>query len=86
MDGWTDPEAAEGTGSAGSGNINAAEGPTFDDESECVVCYDNAIDTCLRPCGHQALCRACADQLRGNPKKCPLCRAVIEVVAVSESN
>jgi len=59
MEGWADTAPAESSGA------------TFE-ENECVVCYDRSISTCLRPCGHVALCGVCASRL--NPRKCPLCR------------
>ena len=71
MDGWQDP----GVGS----------GPTepqraYEVESECVVCFDRPITTSLRPCGHQVLCRECANQLR-SPRRCPICRARITLIS-----
>lgn len=48
------------------------------EESECCVCYDRQIDVRLEPCGHVALCGACAAQLR--PQRCPLCRVDIRQV------
>jgi hypothetical protein len=47
-------------------------------ESECVVCYDRAISTRLRPCGHVALCRVCASSLIR--RVCPLCRTGIDSI------
>eukprot|EP00929_Paragymnodinium_shiwhaense_P024487 TRINITY_DN15042_c1_g1_i1.p1 TRINITY_DN15042_c1_g1~~TRINITY_DN15042_c1_g1_i1.p1 ORF type:complete len:458 (+),score=14.80 TRINITY_DN15042_c1_g1_i1:80-1453(+) len=68
MEGWSD-SAPQGVG--------ASSGQVFE-ESECVVCYDRAISTCLRPCGHVALCEICASRL--HPRKCPLCRQNIASV------
>ena len=53
---------------------------SFEAESECVVCFDRAIGTCLRPCGHQVLCRECADKLR-TPRICPICRTQIDHIS-----
>lgn len=64
MAGWSDEAAHE-----------AVPGATTFEESECVICYDRAISTCLRPCGHVALCSICASRL--SPRKCPLCRVNI---------
>jgi hypothetical protein len=38
---------------------------------ECVVCMDHLANTCLRTCGHVAMCLECACELQ----KCPMCRA-----------
>ena len=44
--------------------------------NECAVCFDQAINTALRPCGHIALCAACAHRL----DECPICRDPIECI------
>ena len=58
-------DPSPGGGTAGEGDENA----------ECCVCYDRRIDVRLEPCGHVALCGACAFRL--SPRRCPLCRADI---------
>jgi len=90
MDGWARahgaPEAhtghSNGTGAESQGAAAArgtGAGPTVDeDEFECVVCYDAPIDRCLEPCGHVAVCGACAERLK--PRRCPLCRTDIQRV------
>lgn len=67
MEGWTD-----------SASSSEQDSQQVFEESECVVCYDRAIATCLRPCGHVALCEVCATQL--SPRRCPLCRAGISAI------
>lgn len=67
MEGWQDPETEA---------PDREPQRTYDVESECVVCFERSITTSLRPCGHQVLCRECADQLR-SPRSCPICRARI---------
>jgi hypothetical protein len=57
-------------------------GVTFHSSAECVVCFGSNVDSCLRPCGHIAMCNRCAKRLL----KCPICRAQIvsvEKVAVA---
>ncbi|RZC36063.1 Neuralized, zf-C3HC4 3, and/or Nup160 domain containing protein [Asbolus verrucosus] len=51
-------------------------------DKECVVCYDNIIDTALYRCGHTCMCYDCAvQQWQGKGHgHCPLCRAVIKDV------
>lgn len=43
-------------------------------ERICIVCMDQPIDTQLLPCGHSALCQACAAVFVGREEKCPICR------------
>jgi len=69
MEGWTDAGTSAAAG-AGRGNVF--------EESECVICYDRKISTCLRPCGHVALCGICSGRL--HPKICPLCRQPITAI------
>ncbi|KAK8795739.1 hypothetical protein WA158_000395 [Blastocystis sp. Blastoise] len=46
-------------------------------ESECVVCLTNEKDTCILPCRHVCLCHSCANTLRLQSEKCPICRTYI---------
>eukprot|EP00123_Amoebidium_parasiticum_P018120 comp24108_c1_seq2/m.43607 comp24108_c1_seq2/g.43607 ORF comp24108_c1_seq2/g.43607 comp24108_c1_seq2/m.43607 type:complete len:408 (-) comp24108_c1_seq2:508-1731(-) len=49
-----------------------------DDEDEnrtCVVCMSDHRDTLVLPCRHLCLCAACAQVLRNQAAKCPICRA-----------
>lgn len=64
MEGWMGAPASQ----------SGVGGRTFE-ASECVICYDRAISTRLRPCGHVALCGVCTSCLY--PRKCPLCRVNI---------
>mmetsp|Transcript_15605 Transcript_15605/g.36831 ORF Transcript_15605/g.36831 Transcript_15605/m.36831 type:complete len:538 (+) Transcript_15605:28-1641(+) len=59
----------------------AASFQTFQvsEDSECVICYERAINTCLHPCGHIAMCSQCAGQLPA-PRTCPICRTSIQSV------
>jgi len=45
----------------------------IDEVEECVVCFENAIDTVLLECGHSCTCTPCGEKLN----ECPMCRAVI---------
>lgn len=66
---------------AHGGDQSGCAGQAVDRESECCVCYDRPIDTCLMPCGHVALCWNCASRLP--QRRCPLCRAdIIEMQPV----
>jgi len=44
-----------------------------EDESVCVVCWENLINTVCIPCGHLALCIECSPTFEN--KECPICRA-----------
>eukprot|EP00434_Breviolum_minutum_P000967 symbB.v1.2.000850.t2/scaffold37.1/size397765/22 len=52
------------------------------EDGECVVCLDRHISTCLRPCGHIAMCSQCADRLKRSTGSCPICRSQIQSVLV----
>ena len=57
------------------------EGDAADEANECCVCFDRRINTRLQPCGHVALCHACAARLASS--RCPLCRAqIVDVLRV----
>eukprot|EP00730_Choanoeca_flexa_P007959 TRINITY_DN12416_c4_g7_i3.p2 TRINITY_DN12416_c4_g7~~TRINITY_DN12416_c4_g7_i3.p2 ORF type:complete len:136 (+),score=21.37 TRINITY_DN12416_c4_g7_i3:1159-1566(+) len=39
------------------------------------VCMSESMDTMVLPCRHLCLCNGCADVLRYQASKCPICRA-----------
>jgi hypothetical protein len=41
---------------------------------ECVICMADDRDTLVLPCRHMCLCKSCAEVLRGQSNKCPICR------------
>jgi len=41
---------------------------------ECVVCMSDPKDTIALPCRHMCICSQCAEQLRYQSNKCPICR------------
>ncbi|KJE94830.1 hypothetical protein, variant [Capsaspora owczarzaki ATCC 30864] len=43
--------------------------------TECVVCMADSRDTVVLPCRHLCLCNPCAEVLRYQSNKCPICRA-----------
>lgn len=45
---------------------------------ECVICLANDRDTTVMPCRHMCLCGECAEVLRKQTNKCPICRTSIE--------
>lgn len=42
--------------------------------TDCVICLTEARDTTVLPCRHLCLCARCAEVLRINSRKCPICR------------
>lgn len=52
-----------------------------EDLETCVVCLTGRRDTALLPCGHFALCSACARKLQELEEPCPVCRAMPEGAA-----
>ena len=54
-----------------------------DDDSDdadgvCVVCIENPKDTVVLPCRHMCMCSECAQAVRNQRGKCPMCRTDIE--------
>ncbi|KAK9729655.1 hypothetical protein K7432_000168 [Basidiobolus ranarum] len=41
---------------------------------ECVICMSDLRDTTVLPCRHMCLCKECAEVLRCQSSKCPICR------------
>ena len=59
--------AAEAADSSEEGALNG--------NVECVVCMADSRDTVVLPCRHLCLCNPCAEVLRYQSNKCPICRA-----------
>jgi len=45
---------------------------------ECVICMSELCDTTVLPCRHMCLCGGCADILRFQSSKCPICRTTVK--------
>ena len=60
-----------------------------EDDSSCIVCWDQPRDAVLLECGHGGLCVACADLLWRQTRRCPLCReefaGVMRIVDASDA-
>lgn len=62
-----------------SGMIPAAPGTADDSEERlCVICLVNDRDTTVLPCRHMCMCHECAQELRKQTSKCPICRNHVE--------
>jgi len=42
--------------------------------TDCVICLSEPRDTTVLPCRHLCLCSRCAEVLRINSRRCPICR------------
>jgi len=60
---------------------NGAGGSAYDDGSkECVICMTEPRNTAVLPCRHMCLCRECANVLRFQSNKCPICRSRVDTL------
>ena len=57
----------------GLGDLSKAEG----ESRECVICMTNERNTCVLPCRHICCCAECANTLRLQTDRCPVCREVM---------
>ncbi|KAF0918027.1 hypothetical protein E2562_021718 [Oryza meyeriana var. granulata] len=62
----------------GIGNTADKNANEDDSGKECVVCLSEPRDTTVLPCRHMCLCRECAQLLRYQTNKCPICRQPVE--------
>lgn len=44
--------------------------------NECVICMSEPRDTTALPCRHMCMCHTCANELKTQTNKCPICRNV----------
>ena len=47
------------------------------ESADCVVCLCEPRDTAILPCRHCCVCLECAEELRKNSNKCPICRGTV---------
>lgn len=69
-------EVFGGEGEGGRGDAGGSGG----ESQECVVCLTAPRDTVLLPCRHMCVCSDCAQQLRRQTNKCPVCRSVASLM------
>jgi hypothetical protein len=48
----------------------------FGASDECAICMSSERNTITLPCRHLCLCKGCADVLKNQSSKCPICRQV----------
>jgi len=58
--------------------IFGLENGEADGGKECVICMSEPRDTTVLPCRHMCLCSSCAEVLRHQSNKCPICRATVK--------
>ena len=78
-----------GGGGSGGGGGDAPASPTTSpaplpsaaddaDDRACVICLTDPRDTTALPCRHMCMCHACAQALRAQSSRCPICRHHVE--------
>ncbi len=55
-----------------------AQSAEQEEERLCVICLVNERDTTVLPCRHMCMCHECAQELRKQTSKCPICREHVE--------
>ena len=66
-----------GGGLARSGNTensNSSSSTNLANTRDCVICLADEKNTVVLPCRHMCLCQDCAEVLRNQSSKCPICR------------
>ncbi|KAJ6823477.1 putative E3 ubiquitin-protein ligase LOG2 [Iris pallida] len=62
----------------GIGNSVDSDFDGNDPGKECVICLSEPRDTTVLPCRHMCMCSACAQVLRYQTNRCPICRQPVE--------
>lgn len=60
------------------GTGNKIESNASEESKECVACYSSLASTIILPCRHLCLCSKCAQIVRMQTSKCPICRTNAE--------
>lgn len=63
-----------GSSSSNSGSGNLSVSASASSTPDCVICLSERSDTFAVPCRHLCMCFQCAQDLRKNTNKCPICR------------
>jgi hypothetical protein len=83
------PPGGEASTEARAGAASPSS-PTVDEGlmngSNCVICLSEPRTTALLPCRHLCLCAPCAQQLRFQSNKCPICRSPTTSLLTWEHN
>lgn len=41
---------------------------------KCIICFDNTVNTVIKPCNHMCLCKECSLDFKKHTALCPICR------------
>jgi hypothetical protein len=83
-DGYFDDEASEMSGSfppdveIPNEDMSTDSRRAHDLADTCIICYDNAINCVMTPCGHQICCLECGQ----NMSNCPVCNVPCEFIRI----
>lgn len=64
--------------SASAGDEKTEDDDLDDGDSLCVICLSDERTTAVLPCRHMCLCADCAQSLRTQSNKCPICRGPVQ--------
>ncbi|GMF47963.1 unnamed protein product [Phytophthora fragariaefolia] len=56
------------------------QGSGTQSNDECVICFDGPQEAVCVPCGHNAVCMDCAQELVDTTRLCPVCRQQVREV------
>ena len=48
----------------------------------CMICYTKKCNTIVLPCNHSFACLLCANHIKQNEKKCPICKNNVEDIII----
>ena len=52
----------------------------------CLICYNKKCNTIVTPCNHSFACVFCANHIKDNEKKCPICKKEVTDVIIINLN
>ena len=71
-------QASAAARAAAGGSSGAGAGSEDEEQRLCVICLVNDRDTTVLPCRHMCMCHECAQELRKQTSRCPICRNHVE--------
>lgn len=48
----------------------------------CMICYNKKCNTIILPCNHSFACLLCANHIKQNEKKCPICKNDVKDIII----
>ena len=52
----------------------------------CLICYNKKCNTIITPCNHSFACVLCANHIKNNEKKCPICKNDVSDIIIININ